>query len=167
MELSEFIRRFRLPKDTTIPIRLVYERLIVVPLSRKHLMEDLVAVNSNSDLIIRTRGGSWPPKGISQEDNFLDLAWHEREFKSRKSFAYVIHDNDDRYVGCFYLYPLGTRTCLSPELIGYDVDVSWWVTGDFYSMGYYMLMYRALKSWIQESFPFEKSYFSNQEIPSL
>ncbi|KAH7254332.1 uncharacterized protein BKA55DRAFT_539164 [Fusarium redolens] len=145
-----FIRRFRLPKDTTIPIRLVYERLIAVPLSRKHLMEDLVAVNSNSDLIIRTRGGSWPPKGISQEDNFLDLAWHEREFKSRKSFAYVIHDNDD-----------------SPELIGYDVDVSWWVTGDFYSMGYYMLMYRALKSWIQESFPFEKSYFSNQEIPSL
>ena len=49
--------------------------------------------------------------------------------------------------------------------LGYDVDVSWWVTPAAYDRGHYVTLYRALQRWVVESFPFVNPYYSNREIP--
>jgi hypothetical protein len=60
---------------------------------------------------------------------------------------------------------MGRRTQLSEELLGYDVDVSWWVTPDAYERGYYEMLHRALVHWLAEDFPFSAPYYSNAEMP--
>ena len=102
---------------------------------------------------------------VSEELNFVDLVWHELEFREGASFAYAVYVADGAYLGCCYLYPMGRRTQLSEELLAYDVDASWWVTPDAYERGYYQKLYRALRHWVAEDFPFEAPYYSNLEIP--
>ena len=53
----------------------------------------------------------------------------------------------------------------SPELLSYDVDVSWWVTPEAYERGYYQKLYRALSRWAVEEFPFSAPFYSNVEVP--
>jgi hypothetical protein len=95
----------------------------------------------------------------------LYLVWHELEFREGGSFTYVVRDTEDGYLGCAYLYPMGGRTRLSEELLGYDVDVSWWVTPTAYARSYYQMLYRGLRHWLAEDFPFKAPYYSNREIP--
>jgi hypothetical protein len=77
-----------------------------------------------------------------------------------------VYDAADRYLGCCYLYPMGRRTALTPELVERDVDVSWWVTPDAYDRGYYTKLYFALQRWVADDFPFARPYYSNREIPT-
>ncbi|MEM8792612.1 MAG: hypothetical protein AAGE80_13415 [Pseudomonadota bacterium] len=60
---------------------------------------------------------TWP-EGLTLDDNLLDLAWHQREFLARRSFAWVIEDGAGDYRGCFYVYPSieGDKTA----------EVWWW-----------------------------------------
>lgn len=67
--------------------------------------------------------------------NFVDLAWHECEFREGDSFTYAVYVVGGRYLGCCYLYPMGRRTGLTEELVKHDVDVSWWVTPEAYEQG--------------------------------
>ena len=45
------------------------------------------------------------PVGLTEDEDALDLAWHEREFSARRSFAWVIRDEGGAYLGCAYLFP--------------------------------------------------------------
>ena len=86
------------------------------------------------------------PTGAVTEDNYVDLVWHEPEFREGYSFAYVVRHHDGRYLGCCYLYPMGRRVALTDELMRHDVDVSWWVTSEAYESGYYGSSTRRLRS---------------------
>ena len=88
----------------------------------------MAGINASLELIRRTRGGSWPTEPVTEEFNYVDLVWHECEFREGDSFSYAVYDAGGQYLGCCYLYPLGRRTPLTEELIAFDVDVSWWVT---------------------------------------
>lgn len=162
--LDKFIKRLPIPNGFVAPERLTYENIVAVPLKRVHLQDDLKAVNSSIETIQQTRGGSWPAEELTEEFDFLDLAWHEREFRDANSFAYVVYDMDGEYVGCVYIYPMGVRTKLSEELLQYDADVSWWVTKEKYENGDYEKLYEAIRFWVKE-FPFSTIYFSNKLIP--
>lgn len=166
MNYENFVKKLVIPDGFDAPKELKFDNLIAKPLSRSDLKEDLAAVNSSIEIIQKTRGGSWPEESISEEFDLLDLAWHEREFRDADSFAYVIYDGDNNYVGCFYLYSLGQRTVLTEKLLGYEVDASWWVTTKAYEQGYYGKLYLALQKWLEEDFGFSKVYYSNKEIPS-
>jgi hypothetical protein len=122
-------------------------------------------INASISLIQATRGGGWPIEPVTEEFNFVDLVWHECELREGFSFAYAVYDTNGTYLGCGYLYPMGRRTELTEELLGYDVDVNWWVTPDAYELGHYEKLYRALGQWVAEEFPFEAPYYSNIEIP--
>jgi GNAT acetyltransferase-like protein len=165
MDYSKFIKKFELPLEFKPPQKLVFEDLIARPLTKNDLEDDLKAVNSSVEVIRKTRGGSWPEGPLDKTFDFLDLAWHEREFRDNTSFAYVIYNTKGEYAGCFYLYPMGVRTELTEQILRYDVDTSWWVTAESYKHGYYEKTYRALQQWLTEGFPFEKVYYSNKEIP--
>lgn len=165
MDYTVFIKKLALPSEFNAPLKLTYEDLIAKPLTRNDLKADLEAVNSSLEVIRSTRGGSWPEEALSEEFDYLDLAWHEREFRDNSSFTYAIYDTNGKYIGCFYLYPMGIRTELTEELLEYDVDVSWWVTGAAYTRGYYEKLYHAIQQWLRE-FPFKNVYYTNKEIPA-
>jgi hypothetical protein len=122
-------------------------------------------INASLELITRTRGGAWPTQPVTEAVNFVDLVWHELEFRDGYSLTYAVYDTDGSYLGCCYLYPLGRRTELSEALLDYDVDVSWWVTPAAYERGDYANLHAALRQWLATEFPFWRPHYSNREIP--
>jgi len=117
------------------------------------------------DLIHQTRGGRWPTEPVTEDYNFVDLVWHELEFRERDSFTYAVYNTEPRYLGCCYLYPMGRRTQLTEQLLDFDIDVSWWVTPTAYEQGYYRTLYDALQHWLADEFPFWRPYYSNAQVP--
>jgi hypothetical protein len=160
------IKTLQLPPGFAAPARLNHEDIEARALTRADLHEDVRGINASIELIQRTRGGGWPTEPVTEEFNFVDLVWHEQEFREGTSFAYAVYDSDGGYLGCCYLYPMGRRTELTEELLRHDVDVSWWVTPEAYERGYYEKLYRGLQRWVTEEFPFESPHYSNREIPA-
>jgi hypothetical protein len=166
MSYGAFVKKLAVPSGFTAPLELTFDDLLAKPLSRSDLAADLAAVNSSADVIHRTRGGLWPEGELAEEYNFQDLVWHEREFREGTSFAYVSYDIRGRYIGCFYLDPMGHSAELTSDLARYDVDVNWWVTADAYAEGYYVKLYQALQLWLADAFPFGAIHYANLEIPT-
>lgn len=165
MDHHLLIRRLDLPDGWVAPTRLEYGDLRARALTRDDLADDVRGINASLDLIRRTRGGDWPTEPVTEDFDYVDLVWHECEFREGYSFAYAVYDTAGRYLGCCYLYPMGRRTPLTAELLLHDVDVSWWVTPDAYRNGSYVDLHRALRHWVGTAFPFSAPYYSNAEIP--
>lgn len=166
MDYRGFIKRLDLPTGWTAPAELVHDDIRAVAIAREHLRDDVRGINASLELIRRTRGGPWPTEPVTEEFNFVDLVWHECEFREGDSFTYAVYDAAGQYLGCCYLYPMGRRTPLTEEVLSRDVDVSWWVTPDAYRRGYYRALYSALRHWIDAAFPFSNPFYSNVELPS-
>jgi hypothetical protein len=165
IDLVGFVKKLALPPGFVAPAALRHDGIEAAPLTRADLAEDVAAVNASRALIERTRGGRWPGGPVSEEEDYVDLVWHEQELREGNSFAYVVRDGAGAYLGCFYLYPLGLRTDLTEGLLDHDIDVSWWVTPDAYERGYYRRLYVALGDWLADELPFERPFYSNAEIP--
>jgi len=165
MDYSGFVKSLDLPAGYVAPTDLAYLDIRARAIGRDDLHEDVRGINASIDIIQRTRGGGWPTEPVTAEFNFVDIVWHELEFREGYSFTYAVYDAEGGYLGCCYLYPMGRRTTLTAELLEHDVDVSWWVTPDAYERGYYAKLYAALQQWIADAFPFTRPYYSNAEIP--
>ena len=166
MRYHQFIKKLDLPSGFEAPTRLTYQDIVALALTREHLKDDVRGINASIELIQVTRGGDWPTEPVSAEFNFVDLVWHEQEFREGTSFTYAIYDDHGGYLGCCYLYPMGRRTTLTEKLLDHDVDVSWWVTHAAYERGYYDKLYIALREWLATAFPFSRPYYSNVAIPA-
>jgi hypothetical protein len=165
VDYNGLVKRLSVPIGWAAPTELTYDDIRATALTRDHLHDDVRGINASLQLIRRTRGGRWPTEPVTADFNYVDLVWHECEFREGDSFTYAVYDIAGQYLGCCYLYPMGRRTPLTEELIGYDVDVSWWVTPDAYRRGQYTKLYRALRHWIVTAFPFSNPYYSNLELP--
>lgn len=165
MTYSGLIKKLVIPEGFHPPDELVFGELRATPINRSDLSDDVSGINASLDIIRQTRGGRWPTGPVTEEGNYVDLVWHEAEHRDGNSYTYVVRDENGRYLGCLYLYPLGRRVPLSEALMKHDVDVSWWVTGSAYAEGYYAKVFQALRDWSIGSFPFDNPYFSNVEIP--
>jgi hypothetical protein len=165
MDYTQFIKSLRFPDGFTPPARLTYDDVVATAITRADLTDDVQGINASIDLINETRGGGWPTDAVTEEFNYVDLVWHELEFREGSSLAYVARRTDGTYLGCCYLYPFGRRTQLTEQLLDYDVDVSWWVTPTVYEEGYYARLYDALRAWLEGEFPFWRPYYSNRQIP--
>ena len=166
MDYSRFVKRLSLPDGSAAPAQLTYDDVVATALSREHLEDDVRGINESIDLIKQTRGGSWPTEPVDEEFDYIDLVWHECEFREGDSYSYAVYNAEGTYLGCAYLYPLGRRKPLTAELAAYDVDVSWWVTPDAYESGYYDKLHAALQHWLASEFAGWRPYYSNVEIPS-
>jgi RimJ/RimL family protein N-acetyltransferase len=165
MDYTSFIKPLDLPAGFTPPAELRHDDLVARAIGRADLAADVRGINASIELIQRTRGGGWPTEPVTEEFNYVDLVWHELEFRERYSFAYAVYTAPGEYLGCCYLYPMGRRTPLTGPLLHCDVDVSWWVTPEAYRRGYYEKLHAALRRWVLEAFPFTAPHFSNREIP--
>ncbi|MEV4313830.1 GNAT family N-acetyltransferase [Actinocrispum sp. NPDC049592] len=164
MDYSQFVKKLDVHG---VPETLTYEDVVAKALTRDHLAEDVRGINASLEIIRQTRGGSWPTEAVTEEFNFVDVIWHECEFRDGGSYTFAVFDTNDRYLGCAYLYPMGRRTKLTEDLLKYDVDVSWWVTPTAYEQGYYTKLYQGLVHWLTEELPFREPYYSNKEIPTV
>ena len=165
MNYADFVKKLEVPDGFQPRSRLTYRDLVAAAITRADLVDDVQGINASLDLIPKTRGGKWPTGPVTEEENYVDLVWHECEFRDGKSLTYVVRDTTGEYVGCCYLYPLGTRTPLDEQLLGYDVDVSWWVTPYAYDTGLYTQLHEALRSWLATEFAFWNAHYSNRELP--
>ena len=164
-DLAGLVKSLPLPEGFTAPAELTYEDVRAGAIGRADLQQDVQGINASLEIIRRTRGGSWPTEPVTEEGNYVDLVWHELEFREGYSFTYALYRDDGTYLGCCYLYPMGRRRPLTRELLRHDVDVSWWVTPHAYERGYYNTVYLALQHWLADAFPFTNPFFSNVEIP--
>jgi hypothetical protein len=161
-------KKLWLPPGAAAPRRLLHGELEAQAITREHLDDDVAGINASLDLISRTRGGGWPDGPVTAEGNFVDLVWHECEFRDAASYTYAAYHARYGYIGCCYLYPLGGRTTLTAELArDYDVDVSWWVTPPAYERSDYTRLHVALRHWLAEHFACWRPYFSNHAMPEL
>lgn len=167
MDYHGLVKRLALPAGWLPPAAFDYGDIRAEAITRDHLDDDVRGINASIELIRRTRGGGWPTGPVTADFNYVDLVWHECEFRDGGSFTYAVYDSGHRYLGCCYLYPMGGRTPLTEDLVKCDVDVSWWVTPEAYEQGYYATLYAALRHWVETVFPFTKPYYSNTEIPGL
>jgi hypothetical protein len=112
------MRSHPLFKGRSIPALHALGDLMLRALSIDGLERDYAAVmESAADIKAANPGSSWPD-GLTRKKNFIDLAWHQREFEARRSFAWVIEDAMGDYLGCFYVYP-----SIAGEAAA---DVAWW-----------------------------------------
>jgi hypothetical protein len=165
VDLAQLIRKLQVPAGFIAPTELRHDEVVAHALTREHLADDVRGINASIELIRRTRGGRWPEKPVTEDFNYVDLVWHELEFREQSSFTYALYDSDATYLGCAYLYPMGRRRPLSRDLLVYDVDVSWWVTPSAYDRGLYAKAYQALRRWAVVDYPFSAPLFSNVELP--
>ncbi len=165
MDLTGFTKRLTVPAGSAVPRTLEHGAVRAHALTRHDLDDDVAGINASLDLIRRTRGGGWPSEPVTAEGNYVDLVWHECEFRDQKSFTYVLTSPAHGYIGCLYLYPMGARRPLTQELLHHDVDVSWWVTPAAYDAGLYAAVHEALQRWIGTELPFAVPFYSNAELP--
>lgn len=66
--------------------------------------EDYAAVTESQDRLKGLMGGTWP-EGLTLDDNHIDLCWHLREFEHNRSFAWIIRNIAQAYLGCVYVFP--------------------------------------------------------------
>ncbi len=152
----------KLPKDFNVPNNIETKDFLFRKLTTRDVYLDYLAVMSSIDTIRKTRGGSWPTKELTFEEDLIDLGWHQKEFENKSTFAYTVFSPDNtKCLGCFYLYDAGTRKEVDST---YDVDVSFWVTQEAYDKGLYKKLYEEVKEFLKQ-WPFEKPYFSNDVLP--
>lgn len=166
VDFAQLVKKLPLPPDFTPPTELVFGPLRARAISRLDLDDDVRGINASLELIRSTRGGDWPSEPVTAEVNYVDLVWHELEFRDGYSFSFAVYQSDGTYIGCCYFYPMGRRTPLTEALLAHDVDVSWWVTPAAYKRGHYATLYEASRQWATVDYPFTNPYFSNAQIPA-
>ena len=96
MDYQGLVKRLVLPAAWTPPAELAYDGIRAAAITRIHLHDDVQGINASIELIHRTRGGRWPTGPVTEDVNFVDLVWHECEFRDGRSFTYAVYDQRDR-----------------------------------------------------------------------
>ena len=141
-----------------VPERLEGDGFHLRPLTIHDLVKDFDAVMTSADRLV---GGMDPadtwPRGLTLEEDLIDLAWHQREFTLRHSFAYTVMSPDEAAcLGCAYLYPTGAE--------GYDAVAFYWVRTSEVDGGLEARLGAALRTWLAGRWPFARVAFPGRDI---
>ena len=145
------------PADFTVPETLETAEFRLRMLTVHDVVKDYDAVMSSVEhLATIWPGGKWP-RGLTLEQNLIDLGWHQKEFQTRRSFAYtVVTPSESRVIGCVYIYP-------SPKS-GYDAVAYLWARQSELANGLETRVFEAVKDWLATKWPFEKVAFPGRDI---
>jgi hypothetical protein len=146
-----------IPTDFTVPEKLENTEFRLRMLTVNDVVKDYDAVMSSVDHL-RTiwPGGRWP-EGLTIEQNLIDLGWHQKEFQTRRSFAYtVVTPSESMVMGCVYIEPTHKRD--------YDAMVYLWARQSELAGGLETRLHAALKYWIAKEWPFTTVAFPGRDI---
>jgi hypothetical protein len=146
-----------IPSDFTVPEKLETEEFRLRMLTVHDVVKDYDAVMTSVDhLKTIWPGGKWPG-GLTLEENLIDLGWHQKEFQTRRSFAYtVVTPSESMVIGCVYIEPT--------HKVGYDAVVYLWARQSELAGGLETHLHDAVKSWIANEWPFKSVAFPGRDI---
>ena len=143
-------------RDFEVPEKLETQEFRLRMLTVNDVVKDYDAVMSSVDQLKKVWPSGWP-EGLTLEGNLVDLGWHQREFLTRRSFAYtVVNLSETKVIGCVYIYPTRKR--------GYDAEVFLWARESELGTGLDSKLFDVVKSWLANQWPFEKAAFPGREI---
>ena len=149
-----------LPKDFKIPQQLETNRLRLRMLKVSDVIKDYDAVMSSVEHLQKTKpfgpNQRWP-KGLTLEQNLIDLGWHQKEFQIRSSFAYTVMNLDEsECLGCMYIEPTSN--------LDYEAKVLLWVRQSQVESGLDEHLFDSVKTWIAEKWCFKKVAYPGRDI---
>jgi hypothetical protein len=146
------------PPDFSVPLRLQADGFHLRMLTVNDLVKDYDAVMSSAAHLKTAMGpGRTWPDGLTLEDDLIDLGWHQREFRLRRSFCYTVMSPDEAIcLGACYIYP--------SEKAGYDAKAFWWVRTSALAEGYDERLGEAFRRWLSTSWPFRRVAFPGRDI---
>ena len=107
------------PTEFNIPSTLETKNYRLRMLTVHDLVKDFDAVISSSVKLREVWPASDWPLGLTLEENLVDLGWHQREFTTRRSFAFTVVTLDEtRVLGCVYINPTRKKN--------YDAEIYLW-----------------------------------------
>jgi hypothetical protein len=140
-----------------VPEKLETEGFRLRMLTVNDVVKDYDAVMSSIDELKTMVPNSDWPVGLTIERNLIDLGWHQREFLTRRSFAYTVVSLDEtRILGCVYINPTRKR--------GYDAEVYLWARETKLGTGLDARLYGMVKLWLKSVWPFENVAFPGRDI---
>lgn len=96
------------------------------------------------------------PIGLTAREDLIDLAWHEREFTLRRSFAYTMMSADEsRCLGCCYIFPTVTDA--------FDAAAFYWVREGSDAAARDLELGERMRAWLREIWPFQRVAFPGRE----
>lgn len=120
------------------------------PLGPQHNESDHHAWTSSIDHIRSTPGfpdGRWPPlQGMTLEENRRDLERHANDFEQRRGFTYTVFDEEDRVIGCVYIYPLKSDLRVA--------EVQSWVSAERAELD--LPLHDTVSEWLKADWPFSE-----------
>ncbi|NNF06561.1 MAG: GNAT family N-acetyltransferase [Candidatus Eisenbacteria bacterium] len=144
-------------RDFNVPEKLETDEFRLRMLTVHDVVKDFDAVTSSAEhLKTIWPGGKWP-LGLTIEQNLIDLGWHQKEFQTRRSFAYtVVSLSEETVKGCVYIEP--TRKT------GYDAEAYLWARQSELANGLEDRLFDEVKKWLAKDWPFENVGFPGRAI---
>jgi hypothetical protein len=144
------------PKDFVVPQALETDEYRLRMLTVNDVVKDFDAVMSSVEHCKTIWGGKWP-EGLTLEQNLIDLGWHQKEFQTRRSFAYtVVSLSEAMVLGCVYILPTQRR--------GHDAEVYLWARQNSLANGLEDRLYAAVKEWVSLHWPFTAVAYPGRDI---
>lgn len=145
------------PTDFAVPEKLETDEFRLRMLTVHDVVKDYEAVMTSVDHLRNVWPGSGWPEGLTLEQNLIDLGWHQKEFQTRRSFAYtVVTPSESRVVGCVYIEPTRKQ--------GYDAAVFLWARQSEFAGGLETRLHAAVRSWVAAKWPFQTVGFPGKDI---
>lgn len=145
------------PTEYKIPATFETTEFRLRMLTVNDVVKDYDAVMTSVEHCKTIWGGKWP-EGLTLEQNLIDLGWHQKEFQTRRSFAYTVVDpSDTRVLGCVYILPTRKR--------GYDAEVYLWARQSELAGGLEDRLHDAVKTWVAAEWPFGSVAYPGRGTP--
>ena len=146
-----------IPNEFNAPTEHITEKFVLRPLTIEYVEEDYEVVMSSVDHLYKLMDNSEWPKGLSLQENLIDLGWHQREFTLGHSFTYtVLSPESNKIIGCCYIYPSANTQ--------YEVQVFFWIKENLLGEGLEPELGITIKNWLEESWPFKTFDFPGRNI---
>jgi hypothetical protein len=145
------------PPGFTVPTLLETDRFRVRPLTIHDVVKDYDAVMTSKEHLRASLPWDWPQDDLTLEQDLIDLAWHQKEFQRRTSFAFAVMSPDERrLLGCVYLDATAKA--------GYDAGVALWVRADEVATGVEQELEAAIRRWFTDDWPFARVGYPGRDM---
>lgn len=142
-----------------VPETLQNEHFRIRMLTVNDVVKDYDAVMTSIDHLQGIFGpkSKWPSQDLTFEQDLIDLAWHQKEFQLRSSFAYtVVRLDESEVIGCLYIFPT--------DKLDYDAVITMWVRSSVLKEGLDSILFNTVKQWIDEDWPFKKVAYPGRAL---
>jgi hypothetical protein len=146
------------PQDFKVPDTLDNQHFRLRMLTVNDVVKDYDAVMTSIDQLQKIYPYSdWPTSELTFEQDLIDLGWHQKEFQTRRSFAYTVVSLDEKQIlGCLYINPTTKGD--------YDASITMWVRTSMLDKGLDKILFDSVQKWIVKDWPFRKVAYPGRGI---